>query len=110
MIVLGTSTAPQTVSINTRTGSVDTFKITENGTDVQTEQAVTSSNSGPYTQFNVTLSLEEGKYYEVECFNGSNLEWLGVVFCSDNIANLSLTSSQLVQYTNTSTDNDLIII
>jgi len=110
MKILTTSTSAQTLKIIPREyqSNIDVI-LRDTSTNESTTYSVTTSTSGDYMTFDLTLSLVENRFYDMTCKFGSDVIYKDKIFCTDQvIADYTVNKNQ---YTTENTyDNDYIIL
>ena len=103
MIVLTTSTSPQTFSFIPR-DSFDTMILTDDQTNTPVTIAITSSTQGDYVNtITATFNLIEGHFYDLVLKNGTDMVYKDRIFCTDqNVVNFSVNNGE---YTSNTTAN-----
>lgn len=107
MVVLTTSTSPQTFSFIPR-GSFDTMILTDDQTNTPVTVAIDSSTQGDYVNtITATFNLIEGHFYDLVLKNGTDIVYKDRIFCTDqNIVNFSVNNGE---YTSNTTANTYIV-
>lgn len=82
MIILKPVTTPQTLKFIARADSVDSITIRDeqNNTTVTINQVF--SFSDPYMTADIVFTIEEGKFYNLTAFNGTDIVYLDKIFCT----------------------------
>lgn len=107
MIVLTTSTSPQTFSFIPR-GEFDTMILTDDQTNEPLAVDIDSSTQGGYVNtITATFELTEGHFYDLVLKQGTDIVYKDRIFCTDqSIVNFSVNSGQ---YTSNTTSNTYIV-
>jgi hypothetical protein len=107
MIVLTTSSSPQTFSFIPRDG-FNTMILTDDQTNTPVTVSITSSTQGDYINtITATFDLIEGHFYDLVLKQGTDIVYKDRIFCTDqNIVNFSVNSGQ---YTSNTTANTYIV-
>ena len=107
MIVLTTSTSPQTFSFIPR-DSFDTMILTDDQTNTPATIAITSSTQGDYVNtITASFALTEGHFYDLVLKNGTDMVYKDRIFCTDqNVVNFSVNNGE---YTSNTTANTYIV-
>lgn len=109
MIVLTTSTSPQTFDFIPRTGGYNTMILTDEMESKSTTIAISSSVAGAYKHsITATFALVEGRSYMLVLKNGSSVVYRDKVYCTDSpLQNFSVNYNQ---YTENVSNNEFIVI
>jgi hypothetical protein len=104
MIVLTTSTSPQTFSCIPRSG-IGTMIITDDQTNTPVTVAISQVSGNDYVA-NVTaiFNLKEGHFYDLVLKYGSDIVYKDRIFCTDqNIVTFSVNNGEYVSNTTANT-------
>ena len=110
MKILTTSTSAQTLKIIPRDyqANIDVV-LRDNSTNESNTYSVSTSTSGDYMTFDLTLTLVENRFYDMTCKFGSNVIYKDKIFCTDQVvADYTVNEGQYT--TENSYDNDYIIL
>lgn len=85
MIILKELNTDQTFKIMPRSSTADTMTIQEEGTsNAAVSYAITLGEADSYYHtITKTVTLEEGKFYIIKVFNGSDIVFRGRIFCTN---------------------------
>ena len=110
MKIRTTSTSAQSLKIIPRDDqSSISVILRDNSTNESTAYSVSTSTSGDYMTFDLTLALVENRFYDMTCKSGSDVIYKDKIFCTDQvIANYTINENQYT--TENSYDNDYIIL
>ena len=106
MIILKASGLSQTFNIIPRSYFADSIVIT--GVEGATTYSVASLQSGRYLTFDKIVTLIENQFYTLTVLNGTTIIYKDRIFCTNQtVANYTINNSE---YTETTSDNDFIIV
>jgi hypothetical protein len=116
MKILTTSLAPQEIKFIPRTtvvGNID-FKLRDETLNSSNTYNVPFTVSSDYYVSSLTLSLLEGRFYEVTVLSGSDVIYRDKIFCTDQEINQNIndyyTINQGVYITENSRNNQYITL
>ena len=106
MIILKASGLSQTFNVIPRSYFADSIVIT--GIEGSTTYSVASTQSGRYLTFDKIVTLIENQFYTLTVLNGTTIVYKDRIFCTNQtVANYTINNSE---YTETTSDNDFIIV
>lgn len=108
MVILTTSTSPQTFKFIPRNKTYDGLYITDESTNVETTVSISSNATNDYYEsITATFALVESRFYKLVIKNGTDIVYRGRIFCTDQtISNFSVNTGT---YTPNVTTNDFIM-
>ena len=115
MVILTTSTSPQSFKFIPRSKTYDGLYLTDESTNVTTQITISSNATNDYYETitatfvvaSPSFTLKEGRFYTFEVRNGSTVVYKGKIFCTDQT--VSSYSVNHNTYTQHSTTNDFIM-
>jgi aconitase A len=107
MIVLTTSSLPQTFACIPRSG-ISTMVITDDQTNTPQIVPITQIAANDYVvNVTATFDLTEGHFYDLVLKQGSTIVYKDRIFCTDQ--NVTTFSVNAGQYTSNTTSNTYIV-
>lgn len=105
MIVLTTSTNPQTFALIPRSSVFDSVEITDDQTNETTVVQVWDYTAGDYySTLEVEVALVENHFYNLVLKDGTNIVYRDRIFCTDQqIVTFSVNNGQYVSNATTNT-------
>jgi len=105
MIVLTTSTNPQTFALIPRSGNFDSVEITDDQTNETIIVQVWDYTAGDYySTLEVEVALVENHFYNLVLKDGTNIVYRDRIFCTDQpIVTFSVNNGQYVSNATTNT-------
>ena len=112
---LTTSTSSQTLKIIPRSYvSSVSVSVRDDSANTSVSYTVTPTTSGDYMVLSQAFSLKEGRYYDLEVKDGSNVIYKDKIFCTDQTVQQSTNNYYTInsgEYTTDTTyDNELILV
>lgn len=114
MITLTTSTVAQTIKIIPRSYASNVSMILrDDSTNTEVSYSVATTTDRNYLVLSQSLSLTEGRFYDLTVKEGSEVIYKDKVFCTDQTIDQDTNDYYSInkdQYVTQSSDNDYILI
>ena len=114
MITLTTSTVAQTIKIIPRSYASNVSMILrDDSTNTEVSYSVATTTDRNYLVLSQSLSLTEGRFYDLTIKEGSEVIYKDKVFCTDQTIDQDTNDYYSInkdQYVTQSSDNDYILI
>lgn len=115
MKVLTTSSSDQTLKIIPRTYATNvTVKLKDDSTNTETSYSSATTTDKNYLVITDTFTLKEGRIYDMQVLDGTDVIYKDKVFCTDQSINQSTNAyykpNKDVYTTNDTYDNDYIYV
>tara|TARA_R100000278_G_scaffold84697_1_gene64792 strand:+ start:1329 stop:1676 length:348 start_codon:yes stop_codon:yes gene_type:complete len=112
---LTTSTSSQTLKIIPRTyASSVTLSVRDDSANTSVSYTVTPTKTGDYMVLDQAFALKEGRYYDLEVKEGSDVIYKDKIFCTDQTVQQSTNNYYTINSgtytTDTTYDNELILL
>lgn len=115
MKVLTTSSSDQTLKIIPRTYATNvTVKLKDDSTNIETSYSSATTTDKNYLVITDTFTLKEGRIYDMQVLDGTDVIYKDKIFCTDQSINQTTNAyynpNKDVYTTNDTYDNDYIYV